>query len=273
MARIRTVKPGYPKHPKVRKVSRDARLLNIHLWNFADDEGRLQELPNSLIGDIFPTDSDVTVAVLYEWLTELAEAGLIIRYEVNGENYIQCHDFADHQVINKAKPSDIPPADAESARYRTTTVQLPDGSRPEVEGEEEREEEGSPASAGSTPSRKPKRPDPDSLPNDFPSNLKPAVDQTLTVLQRIATAKNAKPVERLPAARAIASFPDRAHRIEAEELEQWWVHGKAANRSLRDVVAAYRKWLRNADPSPRPTQQPSVPDRSGYDAHAVKVVL
>lgn len=141
MARIRTVKPGYPRHPKVRKVSRDARLLNIHLWNFADDEGRLQELPNSLIGDIFPTDSDVTVVILEGWLTELAEAGLIVRYEVAGENYIQCHDFTEHQVINKAKPSEIPPADAESAGSRTDTVEVRERSRPEREEEKEGERE------------------------------------------------------------------------------------------------------------------------------------
>lgn len=56
MPRIRTVKPDYPKHRKVRSVSRDARLLNIHLWNLADDEGRLQELPQWIIGEAFPVE-------------------------------------------------------------------------------------------------------------------------------------------------------------------------------------------------------------------------
>lgn len=109
MARIRTVKPEYPQHRKVRRVSRDARLLNIHLWNLADDEGRLQELVPWIIGAVFPADEDVTPVVLREWLQELSDAGLIQRYEVDGEAYIACHDFSAHQVINKKRPSELPP--------------------------------------------------------------------------------------------------------------------------------------------------------------------
>src|SRR4029078_3209076 len=36
-------------------------------------------------------------------------AGLIRRYEVDGEHYIQIHDWADHQRIEKPKPSELPP--------------------------------------------------------------------------------------------------------------------------------------------------------------------
>ena len=141
MPRIRTVKPGYPKHRKVRKVCRDARLLNIHLWNLADDEGRLQELPQWIIGEVFPTDEDVTPVLLREWLGSLHDAGLIVRYEVDGEPYIQCHDFTSHQVINKPKPSEIPAPQAGSERSGSTPVVVPEESRPEKEEEREGEEE------------------------------------------------------------------------------------------------------------------------------------
>lgn len=142
MARIRTVKPGYHKHKKVRQVSRDARLLNIGLWNLCDDEGRMQELPNSIIGDIFPTDDDVTPVVLREWLQELHEAGLIIRYEVDGEHYLQSHDFNDHQVINKPRPSEIPPPpEPNPDDSGTAPVVVPEASHPEEEEEREKEEE------------------------------------------------------------------------------------------------------------------------------------
>jgi hypothetical protein len=140
MPRIRTVKPSYPKHRKVRAVSRDARLLNIHLWNLADDEGRLQELLQWIIGEVFPTDEDVTTVVLREWLEELQVAGLIVRYEVDGEDYIQCHDFLNHQVINKPRPSEIPSADAGSIHSGNSTGVVPEDSHPEVEGEKERRE-------------------------------------------------------------------------------------------------------------------------------------
>lgn len=126
MARIRTVKPEFPQHRKVRRVSRDARLLCIHLWNLADDEGRLQELPNAIIGAVFPEDDDVTPVVLREWLGELQVAGLIHRYEVDGERYIECHDFRDHQVVNKPRPSDFPAYEAKYDISRSATVGLPE---------------------------------------------------------------------------------------------------------------------------------------------------
>jgi len=134
MPRIRTVKPDYPKHRKVRSVTRDARLLNIHLWNLADDEGRLQELPQWIIGEVFPTDEDVTPVRLREWLSELENARCIVRYEVDGERYIECHGFTEHQVINKAKESEIPPSSAGNAWSGNTPVAVPDGSLPEREG-------------------------------------------------------------------------------------------------------------------------------------------
>lgn len=128
MPRIRTVKPDYPAHRKVRSVSRDARLLNIHLWNLADDEGRLQELPQWIIGEVFPTDEDVTPGKLREWLQELSNAGLIHRYEVDGERYIWAHDFNDHQSISHPRESTLPPlpdAVSRSSRKPPGTLQEP----------------------------------------------------------------------------------------------------------------------------------------------------
>lgn len=136
MARIRTVKPEYPKHRKVRRISRDARLLDIHLWNLADDEGRLQELPRWIIGEVFPGDDDVTPAVLEEWLGELEETGLIIRYEVAGEAYIECHDFTDHQAINKPRSSELPAPPPDRAPSRTAPVAVPEVSHGEWNGME-----------------------------------------------------------------------------------------------------------------------------------------
>ena len=39
MARIRTIKPQFWDDLKIGRLSRDARLLYIGLWNFADDLG------------------------------------------------------------------------------------------------------------------------------------------------------------------------------------------------------------------------------------------
>ncbi len=39
MARIRTIKPKFWDDTKLSKISRDARLTYIGMWNFSDDLG------------------------------------------------------------------------------------------------------------------------------------------------------------------------------------------------------------------------------------------
>ncbi len=220
MARIRTVKPAYPKHRKVRAVSRDARLLNIHLWNLADDEGRLQELPQWIIGEVFPTDEDVTPVLLREWLGELQGAGLIVRYEVDGEAYIQCHDFNDHQVINKPKASEIPAPPAGEEESGSAPVLVPDDSDPEVEGEGkgEKEEETT------------------------------AADVIVRRLDHVAFSRGAKPPKVDAALKVCADFADRDLDAEVEKFAHYWVDGPGEKRPLTDVAWAWRNWLERAKP-------------------------
>lgn len=237
MARIRTVKPAYPKHKKVRAVSRDARLLNIHLWNLADDEGRLQELPQWIIGEVFPTDEDVTPVLLREWLGELQEVGLIARYEVDDEAYIQCHDFTDHQVINKAKPSEIPPPPAEFGDSSSAPVQLRDTSAPEVEVEREGEqgrEEDAPAGAH---------------------------QQIIGRLDSVAFARGiASP--RVDAARKVCEeYADKDLATEVEKFVHYWTEGPGEKRPLNDVAWAWRGWLGRIEERPAPRQRAATSAR------------
>lgn len=117
-------------------------------------------------------------------------------------------------------------------------------------------------------SRTRKAPDKDALPADYPAELVPAVDQVLPVLQRVADAKGAKAVSRRPVANAIAGAPDRNHAAAAGDLEHWALYGNGERRAVKDVVATYRHFLKNADRMP----VRAVP-RPDYDAHAMEVVL
>lgn len=109
-----------------------------------------------------------------------------------------------------------------------------------------------------------KKIDPEALPSDFDPSLIPVVDACLPILRRVAEAKGAKPVHRLPLAKAIAAMPDRNHVLSAGELEHWCLHGRGESRTQKDIVATFRNFLKNADPVARPTerQRPSV----DYDA-------
>jgi hypothetical protein len=106
MARIRSIKHGFFTNEELADCSRDARLLFIGLWVIADREGRLKDRPRKIKVEVFPYD-DVEVSPL---LDELQQAKFLIRYQVNGEPYIQILNFTKHQRPHPNEPaSEIPP--------------------------------------------------------------------------------------------------------------------------------------------------------------------
>lgn len=82
------------------------RLLFIGLWTLADREGRLEDRPKRIKSAIFPYDSFDTDPML----ERLKKDGFLVRYEVDGEKYIQLINFVKHQDPHyKEKASEIPP--------------------------------------------------------------------------------------------------------------------------------------------------------------------
>lgn len=122
MARIRTIKPDFWTDEKVVELSFPARLLFIGLWNFVDDEGRIQFSPKKLKMLIFPADS----VEISELLGEIRRESLITVYEVDGVQYLQVNNFGKHQKVDKRSPSKLPAIDgtfsnpAESPRVPPT---------------------------------------------------------------------------------------------------------------------------------------------------------
>jgi hypothetical protein len=104
--RARNIKPGFFKNEELAECSLAARLLFPGLWMMADREGRLEDRPKRLKGEIFPYDDfDVN-----ELLNELQERGFIVRYVVDGNKYIWISGFSRNQNPHKQeKPSVIPP--------------------------------------------------------------------------------------------------------------------------------------------------------------------
>ncbi|MEV2277817.1 hypothetical protein AB0I72_19755 [Nocardiopsis sp. NPDC049922] len=116
MPRIRSVKPEYWDDRKLaRSVSRDGRLLYIGLWNHADEHSRVQGDPRFIKGRVFPYDDDLDETAIAALLDELADAGRIVRYTVDGDPYLVLPTLSRHQRLEAAKvPSRLPsPADAD----------------------------------------------------------------------------------------------------------------------------------------------------------------
>jgi hypothetical protein len=113
MARIRTIKPEFPQSESMGKVSRDARLLFIMLFTLADDEGRLRGNSRMLSSLLFPYDDDAK-AKIDGWLNELQLVDTIIRYQIEGDSYIEICKWLSHQKIDKPSKSKIPPSSGDS---------------------------------------------------------------------------------------------------------------------------------------------------------------
>jgi hypothetical protein len=108
MARIRSIKPEFPQSESMGRVSRDARLCFILLWTIADDEGRLRGNSRMLSSLLYPYDGDAPRAI-DKWLDELQREGCLVRYKVDGNQYIEITNWRDHQKIDKPSKSKIEP--------------------------------------------------------------------------------------------------------------------------------------------------------------------
>ena len=105
MARARSIKPGFFKNEELVDIDPFGRLLFIGLWMMADREGRLDDRPKKIKMEIFPCDN----CDIDNLLSQLNEKGFILRYEIDGEKYIQIINFSKHQKPHmNEKASEIP---------------------------------------------------------------------------------------------------------------------------------------------------------------------
>ncbi len=104
MARIRSIKPEFWSDRKLaRALSRDARLLYIGLWNYADEHARLLGDVRLIKGAIFPYDDDLDAVTVARLLAQVIDSGRAIAYEVDGDPYLWLPKLADHQRLEPGR--------------------------------------------------------------------------------------------------------------------------------------------------------------------------
>jgi hypothetical protein len=106
MARARNIKPGFFRNADLAELPVEARLLFIGLWTIADREGRLKDRPKQIKMEIFPADNyDCN-----DLIQQIADAGMLVRYEHGGARYLQITNFTKHQNPHKDEQASIIPA-------------------------------------------------------------------------------------------------------------------------------------------------------------------
>ena len=103
MPRARNLKPGFFSNESLAECSPWARLCFAGLWTLADRDGRLEDRPKRIKGELFRFDS-VEVEPL---LQELERHGFILRYEVEGEKLIQVLAFVKHQTPHYSEKKSV----------------------------------------------------------------------------------------------------------------------------------------------------------------------
>jgi hypothetical protein len=107
VARSRNIKPGFFANEDLAETSHAARLLFAGLWCLADREGRLEDRPRYIKGELFRFEEVDVDALLWE----LVGAKMIVRYSVGDARYIWIPKFKIHQNPHPSeKVSIIPPA-------------------------------------------------------------------------------------------------------------------------------------------------------------------
>ena len=156
MARIRTIKPEFFRHPELYEAEKlsgyPLRVAFAGLWTVADRDGRFRWTPRTLKLDCLPFD-DVDFELVME---ALERNGFIKRYAIQGVAYGCIPSWACHQVVNVreqiSKIPDISRADTFLHVHAHTTPVQENGER-EGKGRE-KEKEGkriTPLSASTIP--------------------------------------------------------------------------------------------------------------------------
>lgn len=118
MARSRNIKPGLAANADLAECSIFARYLFALLPTIADREGRLEDRPKQIKGELLRFDNEDVAPLLHE----LAERRFIIRYQNAAGRWIQITKFWRHQTPHYSEKDSVimPPSFQEWPAHERT---------------------------------------------------------------------------------------------------------------------------------------------------------
>ncbi len=117
MARARNIKPGFFLNEDLAELHPLTRLMFIGLWTISDFKGCIEWRPKRVKLQTLPYDDhDIETAA-----DNLAKAGFLARYKVDGKRYVKIINFVQHQNPHKQEreagssiPDFVPPQTIEN---------------------------------------------------------------------------------------------------------------------------------------------------------------
>lgn len=113
--RIRSTRPEFWRSKTIAQLDWDVRLVLKGLEAYVDDNGVGKDDIELIAADVFPRDlfrnSSGTLRRLSEAVTLLCEVGLVVRYEVHGEQLLYIDKWKQIQYVQKPKAGRFPRPD------------------------------------------------------------------------------------------------------------------------------------------------------------------
>lgn len=122
----------------VNNLSEGAETFFVRLMSKADDYGKFHANPKLLKANLFPLKDKITEKLIVGWLAECHKNGLIIKYSVNGRDFLQIIRFG--QRLRKMN-SKFPDPETIIETDNQTPPIAANGSKPPPETETEVETE------------------------------------------------------------------------------------------------------------------------------------
>ncbi|AAN12630.1 replication initiation protein [Mycobacterium phage Che9c] len=244
--RIRSTKPEFWRSERIASVSWDARLVLKGLESYVDDNGVGKDDIALIVGDVFPRDMLAnpreTYARVSEAISELHQAGLLWRYEVDGTRLLFVSWWEDVQRIDKPGKGRFPRPDG-TMNYRDSEIRESVASRRETvaPGTGEQGNRGAEDSSPLTLVEGGVGGDPQNLPVAHSAPAAPAAK---------APRGSRLPEGWMPDDETIAAmrqqFPHVDLRAEHAKFTDYWRGAAGAKGRKADWTATWRNWIRRA---------------------------
>lgn len=244
MARKRTIDPDFWTHEKLTPLSKAHRLLYLGMISLADDYGNLKADPLFLKLKIFPLDPE-TIEEVAALRDDLAAAGVIRLYEVDGEAYLNHPKWDTYQKVGHLFPPKYPSMQNESCSGPVVVQKSCRSGAVPIH----------PATDTNTDTSTDTR---TKTKTDTRTKTGPETDRESEILDELAEIRGLEPKSRAARLevlrRAVSRHPRIDHLRVARELRDWFDCGNGAGIRRR-TMSRYTTWIQRVASDPARAQE------------------